>query len=122
MEGFLDLLSQTWPGFLKAAGFTVQLTAVALLIGIVIGLMFAFFRISMDKGWGGLRERVVTRATCAGQGRPGSILTGLIYWQGIRAASAALTFYRAESPSIAWRWLCRSGREICFYFPCRAFA
>ena len=46
MEGFLDLLWQTWPGFLKAAGFTVQLTAVALLVGIVIGLMFAFFRIS----------------------------------------------------------------------------
>jgi len=49
MEGFLQLLSQTWPGFLKAAGLTVQLTAVALLMGIAIGLMFAFFRISNSK-------------------------------------------------------------------------
>lgn len=49
MEDFLNLFSGTWLGFLKAAGMTVQLTFVALLIGIGIGLLFAFLRISSSK-------------------------------------------------------------------------
>lgn len=49
MEPFLQLLSETWFGFLKAAWFTVQMTATSLVIAIIIGLTFAFFRISHSK-------------------------------------------------------------------------
>ncbi|MED4582575.1 amino acid ABC transporter permease [Brevibacillus choshinensis] len=49
MEDFLNLLGETWFGFLKAAGLTVQLTAVSLGIAICIGLVFAFLRISDSK-------------------------------------------------------------------------
>src|SRR5690625_5120171 len=49
MTDFFNLFLQTWPGFLRAAGATVQLTAVALVIGSTIGLIVAFMRISSSK-------------------------------------------------------------------------
>ncbi|MDF2679179.1 MAG: cystine transporter permease [Brevibacillus sp.] len=60
MEDFLNLLSETWFGFLKAAGLTVQLTAVSLVIAIIIGLVFAFLRISDSKVLSGIAKTYIT--------------------------------------------------------------
>lgn len=60
MEDFLQLLGETWFGFLKAAGLTVQLTAVSLVIAICIGLVFAFLRISDSKLLRGIAKTYIT--------------------------------------------------------------
>ncbi|UFJ41830.1 amino acid ABC transporter permease [Brevibacillus humidisoli] len=60
MATFLPLLAETWFGFLKAAGLTVQLTAVSLGIAIVIGLVFAFLRISEWKLLRGMAHLYIT--------------------------------------------------------------
>ncbi|MED4750597.1 amino acid ABC transporter permease [Brevibacillus choshinensis] len=60
MEDFLNLLGETWFGFLKAAGLTVQLTAVSLGIAICIGLVFAFLRISDSKVLSGIAKTYIT--------------------------------------------------------------
>ncbi|KQL49741.1 cystine transporter permease [Brevibacillus choshinensis] len=60
MEDFLHLLGETWFGFLKAAGLTVQLTAVSLVIAICIGLIFAFLRISDSKVLSGIAKTYIT--------------------------------------------------------------
>ncbi|EST53796.1 cystine transporter permease [Brevibacillus panacihumi W25] len=60
MEDFLQLLGETWFGFLKAAGLTVQLTAVSLVMAICIGLVFAFLRISDSKLLRGFAKTYIT--------------------------------------------------------------
>lgn len=60
MEDFFHLLGETWFGFLKAAGLTVQLTAVSLVIAICIGLVFAFLRISDSKLLRGFAKTYIT--------------------------------------------------------------
>lgn len=60
MSEFIILLGDTWYGFLKAAGLTVQLTAFSLTIGIVIGLVVAFFRISSSKILNGVAQVYIT--------------------------------------------------------------
>ncbi|RNB79785.1 amino acid ABC transporter permease [Brevibacillus panacihumi] len=60
MEDFFHLLGETWFGFLKAAGLTVQLTAVSLVIAICIGLVFAFLRISDSKLLRGIAKTYIT--------------------------------------------------------------
>lgn len=60
MEDFFHLLGETWFGFLKAAGLTVQLTAVSLVMAICIGLVFAFLRISDSKLLRGFAKTYIT--------------------------------------------------------------
>ncbi|MED2253507.1 amino acid ABC transporter permease [Brevibacillus parabrevis] len=60
MSEFIVLLGDTWYGFLRAAALTVQLTAVSLAFGIVIGLVFAFFRISSSKVLSGIAQVYIT--------------------------------------------------------------
>ncbi|MGG4450327.1 amino acid ABC transporter permease [Brevibacillus porteri] len=45
----IDIFLSSYPLFLKATWLTVQLTAVALMLGCVVGLVIAFFRISDNK-------------------------------------------------------------------------
>ncbi|WP_289141017.1 amino acid ABC transporter permease [uncultured Brevibacillus sp.] len=45
----VDILVSSYPLFLKAAWLTLQLTAVALVLGCIVGLIIAFFRISNSK-------------------------------------------------------------------------
>ncbi|WP_312112244.1 amino acid ABC transporter permease [Brevibacillus reuszeri] len=45
----VDILVSSYPLFLKAAWLTLQLTAVALVLGCIVGLIIAFFRISSSK-------------------------------------------------------------------------
>ncbi|RNB52755.1 amino acid ABC transporter permease [Brevibacillus gelatini] len=45
----IDIFLSSYPLFLKATWLTVQLTAVALLLGCIVGLVIAFFRISDSK-------------------------------------------------------------------------
>ncbi|WP_232695984.1 amino acid ABC transporter permease [Brevibacillus daliensis] len=56
----MQLFQETWLGFLKAAWLTVELTAVSLVIAIVIGLIFAFFRISDNKFLVGIAKLYIT--------------------------------------------------------------
>ncbi|RXT02782.1 amino acid ABC transporter permease [Ammoniphilus sp. CFH 90114] len=60
MSGFIELFSETWFGFLKAAVLTVQITAVSLVIAIFIGMVFAFFRISDSKILSGIAKVYIT--------------------------------------------------------------
>jgi polar amino acid transport system permease protein len=57
---FLNLFSETWFGFMKAAGNTLQITVVSLIFGSVIGLIFAFFRISNSKILTGIAKLYIT--------------------------------------------------------------
>ncbi|MEI4802361.1 amino acid ABC transporter permease [Bacillus sp. NPDC077411] len=45
----IDIFISTYPTFLKAIVITLQLTITSLLLGSIIGLLFAFFRISNSK-------------------------------------------------------------------------
>lgn len=45
----IDILLSTYPMFIKAAWITLKLTLTSLVLGSVIGLFFAFFRISDNK-------------------------------------------------------------------------
>ncbi|WP_410984382.1 amino acid ABC transporter permease [Bacillus cereus] len=45
----IDIFISTYPTFLKAIIMTLQLTLTSLLLGSLIGLLFAFFRISNNK-------------------------------------------------------------------------
>lgn len=60
MNEFIQLLSETWLGFFKAAWFTIQITVVALIIAIIIGLVLAFFRISSNKLLVGFAKLYIT--------------------------------------------------------------
>lgn len=45
----IEIFVSTYPTFLKAVVITLQLTLTSLLLGSLIGLLFAFFRISNNK-------------------------------------------------------------------------
>lgn len=45
----IEIFLSTYPTFLKAVVMTLQLTLTSLLLGSIIGLLFAFFRISNNK-------------------------------------------------------------------------
>jgi polar amino acid transport system permease protein len=49
MVAILDMFSRTFFGFLEASLITIQLTAVGLILGSLLGLIFALFKISKSK-------------------------------------------------------------------------
>ncbi|RXT04261.1 amino acid ABC transporter permease [Ammoniphilus sp. CFH 90114] len=55
----IDILLSTYPVFFKAAWLTIQLTLTSLVIGSVIGLVFAFFRISENKILNGIAHAYI---------------------------------------------------------------
>jgi len=49
LQGVFNVFLDTYPGFLRATVITLQITAVALVLGTVFGLMFALMKISRSK-------------------------------------------------------------------------
>lgn len=49
LQGVFNVFLDTYPGFLKATLITLQITAVALVLGTVFGLVFALMKISRSK-------------------------------------------------------------------------
>lgn len=49
LKTVFDVFLQTYPGFLKATLITLQITAVALVLGTILGLIFALMKISRSK-------------------------------------------------------------------------
>jgi len=49
LKTVFEVFLQTYPGFLKATLITLQITAVALVLGTILGLIFALMKISRSK-------------------------------------------------------------------------
>ncbi|AYC28569.1 amino acid ABC transporter permease [Paenisporosarcina cavernae] len=49
IQTIMDVLVRTAPGFLEATVLTLQITAVALILGTILGLVFALMKISRSK-------------------------------------------------------------------------
>ncbi len=49
LQGVINVFLDTYPGFLKATVITLQITAVALVLGTILGLVFALMKISRSK-------------------------------------------------------------------------
>lgn len=49
LQGVFNVFLDTYPGFLKATLITLQITAVALVLGTILGLVFALMKISRSK-------------------------------------------------------------------------
>ncbi|RKD23140.1 cystine transporter permease [Ammoniphilus oxalaticus] len=76
MADIINLFMQTWPGFLKAAWFTLRLTAVALVFGSVVGLIVAFMRLSKWRIISGLSQIYITMV----RGTPLILQIYVLYW------------------------------------------
>ncbi|MBW9235687.1 hypothetical protein JQK62_26550 [Leptospira santarosai] len=48
-----EVFMRTYPGFLEAALMTLKITAVALVLGTILGLVFALMKISRSKNFKG---------------------------------------------------------------------
>lgn len=57
---FFSYLTESMPFFVRAASVTVELTAAALAIGVVIGLVFAMMKISERKHWRFIADTYIT--------------------------------------------------------------
>ena len=60
LKTVFDVFLQTYPGFLKATLITLQITAVALVLGTVLGLVFALMKISRSKILQGIANFYIT--------------------------------------------------------------
>ncbi|WP_198038635.1 amino acid ABC transporter permease [Planococcus lenghuensis] len=49
IQTIFDIFLTTWPGFLKAVVITLELTAVSVVLGTLLGLVFALMKISKSK-------------------------------------------------------------------------
>lgn len=60
MTDIIEIFLKNWDAFLYATGMTIRLTAVSLALGMVIGLVFAFFKISGIKVLYGIAQLYIT--------------------------------------------------------------
>ena len=60
MTDIIEIFLKNWDAFLYATGMTIRLTAVSLAMGMVIGLVFAFFKISGIKVLYGIAQLYIT--------------------------------------------------------------